>query len=711
MRQNLRSGIPLSWAEIQSKVRYRLILLTSLPIILTLLSLVVITIYWNVSYTGKQLFMKVKADLAVASNTLNAQQQTQTQQLNALRNSYDFHRYFSALEEGDNSQLTAIAAHLSQQKDRLGLDFVRLLPVDQAAADHYLRQMLELGSLQAPASGLQVLPNDDLRRIDGRLAQRAVIPLLATEKAQRPDLASEQRGLVSRTLLPITDTRGEVSWLLDGGVLINRNETIVDSIRDLVYNSDTLPQQSIGAVTIFLDTVRVATNVPLNFDGTAQAERGRALGSLVSDEVQQQVLREGQPWVDRAFVFDDWFISAYAPIYDIEGDRVGMIYAGFSEAPFIKDYLYNIVELGSILVLVMLVSGYLVYRAATTLLNPIERIHHVVQAVQRGHNVRIGELGLRQQNELSGLAQQFDRMLDQLQERNRQIQQAAEQLEAKVDERTQTLREKTAELERNVKLLNDTRAQMVTNEKLTALGELTAGIAHEINNPTAVILGNMELLKLTLGEKVAPVSEEVDTVIEQVSRISAIIRNLLQYSRPGEFNAPLQRSEVNPIIEQTLTLARHSIQSKRLELVPELDASHTVQINSSQLQQVLINLVVNAAHASDDHSRIWIRSRDWQDEMGAKGVQIEVEDEGCGMSQTTMKRIFDPFFTTRNEGTGLGLSLSFGLIRRIGGLIDVDSQVGRGSKFTINLYSDANEGALAHPYDGLQITLPASDRS
>ncbi|MGM8892180.1 cache domain-containing protein, partial [Psychrobacter sp. 1Y1] len=188
------------------------------------------------------------------------------------------------------------------------------------------------------------------------------------------------------------DTNGNVSWYLDGGIMLNRDTRIVDHIRDLVYDKGTLPERSIGTVTIFLDNIRISTNVPLHFFPQGDDKQGRALGSLVSSEVREKVLNQGLLWVDRAFVFNDWFISAYSPLEDINGKRIGMIYTGFSESPFIHNYLLNIIELGTILMLVLLVSGWLVYRGAYSLLQPIERIHHVVKAVQSGRNLRIGSL-------------------------------------------------------------------------------------------------------------------------------------------------------------------------------------------------------------------------------------------------------------------------------------------------------------------------------
>ncbi|WP_338726198.1 cache domain-containing protein [Shewanella baltica] len=706
----------VSWQQMQAKVRYRILILTLLPILLTLVSLVFITIYWNISYTGKQLFMKVKADLSVAENTLQQVQVRQEKQLERVVTSWtfqnDFRPLFSGKElTGEVIHRASLDAFLLEQKKQLNLDYLRLVTVAEAAADPDLRQILPKINGLLPYSGLMVLPPERLSRIDPELAVTASIPIVATLRAQSPTKTFEERGLLSRSLLPVPDMQGKVAWYLDGGILFNRDIRIVDHIRDLVYDKGTLPERSIGTVTIFLDNIRISTNVPLHFYPTGNETQGRALGSLVSEEVKEKVLTQGEQWVDRAFVFNDWFISAYAPLEDIRGQRVGMIYTGFSESPFIHNYLLNIIELGTILMLVLLVSGLLVYRGAYSLLQPIERIHHVVQAVKSGRNIRIGALGLDRDNELSNLAEQFDSMLDLLQRRNAQIQAAAEQLEMKVEERTRSLQDKTLELQRNVALLNETRQQLVTNEKLTALGELTAGIAHEINNPTAVILGNMELLRYELGDNAEVVKEEIDLVIQQVGRISTIIRSLLQYSRPGEFNAPLEMHPITPIIEEMLVLVRHSIQKQEVVLITELNASCPVQVNRPQLLQVLINLVVNAAHAMDGKGRIWVRTYDWVQQDMPIGVKIEVEDEGSGIAPEQLGRIFDPFYTTRKDGTGLGLSLSYGIIKRIGGTIEVSSTLGKGTLFTIGLYHEAKEDQQNNPYEGLHIAGNYSDMS
>ncbi len=143
----------LSWQQLQAKVRYRILILTLLPILLTLVSLVFITIYWNISYTGKQLFMKVKADLTVANNTLAAVQERQEKQLEHVMQSFDFQTHFRSILEGEQQKQKDLNAFLDQQRKALDLDFLRLVRIADAAADPDLRQMLPLVQGQSAYSG------------------------------------------------------------------------------------------------------------------------------------------------------------------------------------------------------------------------------------------------------------------------------------------------------------------------------------------------------------------------------------------------------------------------------------------------------------------------------------------------------------------------------------------------------------------------------
>lgn len=649
----------------RTMVRYRLLVLTSFPIFMTLLALIGITIYWSVSYTWQNALNQINANLSVANNSIEILQREQRNHLNALVDSYDFQDLL-------RKDRTALNLWVGRQAKKYNLDYVVLHPsIDIERFSAQSRARLLAGE---ELTFFQVVNAPELDGLSPSLRRQAQVAMLKTGEV-------ESRGLLSRSLIPLFDQYGQLKWIADGGILLNNSTVLVDRIRDLVYPNHTLPEGSIGTVTLFLDDLRVSTNVPLDSEGIS----GRAIGTRVSHEVQQQVLQEGVPWIDRAYVYDAWYISGYKPLKNDQNNVIGMLYTGYLEWPFIETYLINIVEIGFMVVLVLVISGVFVYRGARDLFEPIERIHHVVKSVQIGRDKRIGELGLDSQHELASLAYQFDNMLDQLSMRNAEIRQSASELESKVERRTASLHEKTEQLELHIRLLQQTRDKLVTNEKLAALGELTAGIAHEINNPTAVILGNVELMKFELGEDITPVEEEINAILEQIDRIRNITRSLLQYSRHGGIQDEVTWQHVNPIVEESITLVRSGTKKKQIQITSDLQAQCNVEVNRHQLLQILVNLQMNGVHAMNGEGELRISSRNWVEKGKSVGAIVCVQDFGCGIKEENLKRIFDPFYTTKREGTGLGLSVSQSLLSQIGGEIKVSSEEGTGTCFSVYL--------------------------
>lgn len=662
-------------------VRGKLLTLILLPILLTFASLIGLTAYWTVNYSDRQLYMKVASDLAVARSTLQLMQERQLERLEQLSHTLQLHPY---LENRDTGALEALVQDI---QTRQNYDFLRIVTPDELIASQ--SKQPSIAALIDPLlmgdrfTGLSLIDQPELHFLDPELVDEVTVPVLETPRALPTDKTVETRGLFVRTLQPIFDQSGQLLYLLDGGVLLNHNLEFVDTIRDLVYGKDALPENGIGTVTLFLDDIRITTNVPAQHLAEPAAEFERAIGTRISAEVYHQVLEEERLWLDRAFVVNDWFISAYEPIYSLNNQLVGVLYAGFSESPFIYMYRRTLGELGITLGLIMLLSGYFVWRSAYRLLSPIKQIHRSVMAVRQGNTqARIGPL--KAENEFADLAQQFDSMLDELDARQKVIRHAAERLEQKVEHRTLSLKQKTLELEQHIELLNATRAELFTKEKLAVLGELTAGIAHEINNPAAVILGHIDLLQAELGEN-SSVQQEIDTVIEQVYRIRAIINNLLQYSRPGQVLDQMQPIDVNRVVQDTLALVRYALDKKGIIVQRDYAQVPSAEGNRQQVQQVLVNLILNAANAMSSTGKITLMTRPWTAADGETGVEILVGDEGIGMSEEVRQRIFEPFFTTREKGNGLGLSISRSLARRYGGDIKVVSEVGKGSQFSVFL--------------------------
>ena len=664
---------------IRNKVRYKLLLLVLFPILLIMPVALMLAINWGKNFTYQQLFLKVNTDLSVSHDAFSRIRQDYLNQLARLAESYQFR---SALDSGNTTSVISQVERLKQQEK---FSFLQVFLIDDSTQEetdvfHFRRNSSSLlKALNGQASvGVEIYSPAELVKEDLKLQQLVQLPLVETPRARPSNRKKEDRAMVIRALYPVKDSRGELVALLDGGVLLNGNFEFVDAIRDLAYAPQSLPEGSIGTVTVFLDDVRITTNVPLN-------EGERALGTRVSDEVRTKVLDNGSTWIDRAFVVNDWYVSSYEPILDIDGNRVGMLYAGFLEKPF-RDQLWNALGVLVLMFLgLMLLSAWMAIRGARKIFKPIEKMSDVVHATQEGGAKRVGLI--ESTDELGTLSREFDDMLDQLQERNRVIQQWADSLEDQVEARTAELKQKNQDLEKSILLLRQTRQQLVVAEKLAALGELTAGVAHEINNPTAVMLGNLDIMVDELGANAAPVQKEIDLIIEQIYRIKDIINRLLQYAHPDKYSGYISAIEVNTLIKDTLQLVNHLRQQDTLEIQLDLEATLVIEINPQELQQVLVNLLVNAIHAlPKSEGKIIINSRNWND----KGVVISVKDNGEGIPEEYLKQIFNPFFSTKGqgEGTGLGLSISYGLMRSYGGNITVNSTAGNGSEFIIWLLSE-----------------------
>ncbi|ELA9194578.1 cache domain-containing protein [Vibrio parahaemolyticus] len=647
----------------KTMVRYRLLILTSAPIFLTLIALIGITIYWSIHYTWQNALLDVSERLGVANNSVTLLQQKQANYVRAFADSYDFRTRINQGTPQDELQ-----KWVTEQKKRYSLDFLFFQRVNS------MENKFRFMDLTKRESFFDVLNREELEQLDPELAKRAEVPILA-------DGGMEARGLVSRTVIPVYSQANDLIGFLDGGLLLNNSTVLVDQIRDLIYLSDNDRLRPVGTLTVFLDDLRVSTNVPLDSDHRL----GRAIGTRVSAEVYNQVLSQGQQWVDRAYVYDAWYITAYQPIKDQYDNVIGMLYTGYLMWPFVKAYMTNIAEISLITLMLLLVSGVMVYRGSRDLFRPIERIHKVVKLVQLGKEKRIGPLGLDDHHELAQLARQFDNMLDALEDRKIELKNAAAQLECKVQERTASLREKTEELELHIQLLNQTRDKLVVHEKLAALGELTAGIAHEINNPTAVILGNVELIHFELGEDASRVQEEIDAIHAQIDRIRNITRSLLQYSRQGGVQDEITWQHVNPIIDESITLVKTGTKKRDVEFVTDLQAHTPVEINRHHLLQILVNLQMNAIHAMNGKGKLIVMSEDWIEEGEIKGSAIHVIDDGCGIKPENLNRIFSPFYTTKRDGTGLGLSVSQSILSQTGGELKAESEWGKGSTFSIYL--------------------------
>ncbi|UCC68762.1 MAG: GAF domain-containing protein [Armatimonadota bacterium] len=250
-------------------------------------------------------------------------------------------------------------------------------------------------------------------------------------------------------------------------------------------------------------------------------------------------------------------------------------------------------------------------------------------------------------------------------------------------EKAQLYRDSQRQLEKLLSVLDElgrTQAQLVHSEKLASLGVLAGGVAHEINNPLMVILGRTELMLMDDNTD-DPVKQNLDTIRTETERIAHIVQGLLTFSRKSRQDK-IETVNLNEILERTLMLSEHQLTVGNVRVEKELQPDlPTIQANPGELQQVFMNLIINAHHAMPDGGKLSIRTGGVPDGR----LSVEIADTGCGIPPEDINRIFDPFFTTKEEGqgTGLGLSVSRNIIESHGGEIGVQSIINQGTLFRV----------------------------
>jgi signal transduction histidine kinase len=347
--------------------------------------------------------------------------------------------------------------------------------------------------------------------------------------------------------------------------------------------------------------------------------------------------------------------------------------------------------------LVTLLSAVLSIRWARSIFQPVQRMNRTMQLVEEGHSTaRVGEIDAR--DELGALAGHLDELLDVIDDKTAALQRWGQELDHKVAERTQELEASNASLQM-------AQQQLVKSEKLAAIGQLTASIAHEINNPIAVMQGNLDLMRETLGEHAGPVRGELQLLDEQVERMRLIVTQLLQYARPTEYAGYVESLDLNRTVNDCLVLVGHLMSQTRIEVQRELRSTRRVGCNRQELQQVIINLLINAIQTMPQGGVLRLVTQDWVPEgphgVHAGGALLRVEDSGQGLSADARERLFRPFFTTKNDGNGLGLWISQGLVERYGGSISAANRLdGSGAVFTVRLLTEPVAPTAAPTNDG-----------
>jgi two-component system, NtrC family, sensor kinase len=490
------------------------------------------------------------------------------------------------------------------------------------------------------AVGTCLLAREQLLAEGPDLAAKAEFELLPTPAARPAADHTRSDGMVLGAAVPVLGSDRKLVGFLVGGNLLNRRYSIVDQIRQQVFLPGVYEGRQTGSVTIFQGDLRIATNV-------TQDDGSRAVGTRMSSDVYQRVLVQGETWDGPAFVVNDWYITAYEPIRDPDERIIGALYVGLLRAPFAHQR--NVVAAVVLLVtLVVTVACLLLLFFVTKLvLRPIDQVVAMAQRVTEGD--LSARTGVRPPGEMGVLCDAIDRMADAVAQREQDRNAAAQQ-------------------------------QLGRSEKLASIGRLAAGVAHEINNPLTGVLTFAHLLR-DKPKMDAEDKEDLDLIIHETTRAAEIVRNLLDFAR--ERAAIKERLCINDVIARTIRLIRNQKAFDQIVFeenfandLPEIDG------NLNQLQQVFLNLSLNACEAMPKGGSITINTSTHDGR-----VVVEVIDNGCGIKKAHLDRIFEPFFTTKpvGKGTGLGLAVSYGIIDQHGGTLEVDTEEGKGSKFTITL--------------------------
>jgi two-component system NtrC family sensor kinase len=499
----------------------------------------------------------------------------------------------------------------------------------------------------------EIFSKETLAAESAGLAERALIGFIPTPNARPRKDGFIDSGMVLVAASPVYDGHGKVAGALYGGVLLNRNYEIVDKLKALVYGGEKFKGQDTGTGTIFIQDVRIATNVTM-------PNGKRAVGTRLSAEVARKVLDHGGHWQGEAFVVKDWYLTSYDPIHDLSGRVIGILYVGVLKAPYVavRDrVIFTFFIIASLcLVLVILGSHFL----TSGIIRPLGKLASATERIAGG-DLDV-EVLYESPDEIGRLSTSFNKMTVSLRDMQ-------EQWEARLQDR------------------------LVQSEKLASLGKMAAGVAHEMNSPLTGIMTFSHLLRRRSQDR--PEEKEwLDTIVSETERCARIVRQLLDFAR--EIRPDMTPAKINDLVGETLDLVRYQSIFHDIEVALELDNALGFSLmDSNQIKQAMLNIILNAVDAMEGRGKLAIstklRGAEGMKGEGEKGagdlIELRISDTGCGIHPEDVCRIFDPFFTTKDvgQGTGLGLAVTYGIIKHHGGDIQVESTLGEGTTFMITI--------------------------
>jgi two-component system, NtrC family, sensor kinase len=511
------------------------------------------------------------------------------------------------------------------------------------------------GALKGEAKkGITLLGPQRLRDEGGDLEERAFIVFEPTPKSKLRAKTSETSGMALVAATPVHDEGRKIIGVLYAGLLLNRNHGLVDKIRSIVFEDKMYQGRQLGTVTIFQWDCRIATNVIL-------ANGNRAIGTRVSEEVYDKVLENGLNWYDRAFVVNDWYLSAYDPIHEMDGKVAGILYVGVLAKQYddLKRALWKFYAAISIGVGILVLAIGLIF--ARRLTSSISRLADGARRIGEG-NLELNVKEPKADDEVKDLTRVFNVMASSLKERD------------------EKLRAANAALERTNNSL-----QELNKNYLDMLGF----VSHELKNTLGVIYTSARALDTGI---VGPLSEAQAALAHNISKsidgAVRMTRNYLDLARieKGELRVRAREMDmikdvINPLLEELNPV----ITERAVTIEKSLPETVLLCGDAALLKIVCRNLLDNALKYGNRGGRI---SLGLEEKNG--NLQFEVWNEGQGLTEDQLSRLFTKFVRFDNQAeasrsTGLGLFITRDIITKHGGRIWAESEAGKWMRFQFTL--------------------------
>lgn len=562
-------------------------------------------------------------------------------------------------------QSTDVRDRLQLISKEFGIDFLGLVSPDGVvavrAAPPYARGDVRLHdtfiaeALAGRVSvGTVLMSEARLARESADLVERAYFELENTPHARATPLTEERRGMVMVAAIPVR-SGAQVTGVVYGGVLLNRNTQLIDSIKDSLYDGETYEDAPFGTATIFLKDSRITTTV-------RRPNGNRALGTRVSREVAERVLDNGIPWVGKAFVVKDWYLSAYEPIRDLDETIVGMLYVGILQKPFKDLERATILRYVALTAVTMLVCLLVAFYLANRLARPIHRLVEAAEQVNNGTYPQPVDAG-RTNAETRRLTHAFNAMVVSLKEREAGL----------------------SEANRDLNVLN--RSYMET------LGFVT----HELKTPMGAIMNYAYLLREgMLGPTTEKQAKAVTVIDGNVRRVNEMIRHYLNLSRIERKELQPQRTRVallSQVILPMLDALEPEFAVVGMTVQNLIDEEAVLDADLNMVREVYENLVHNAVKYGREGGTVTLAS--YREESH---LRLSVRNEGPGIPPDAMDRLFQKFSRldngghgSRSRGTGLGLFITRHIIEAHGGWIEARSEVNQWAEFVFVLPRYAEE--------------------